>query len=159
MTELGGAQISNLMETLPGIALVLRSPVADAFVHTLRLASRSPDFAIGEAEEILSYAVRRNLMSADESDRLLTEIREQVRVRGERAAAKSEARTQRKAEGASKSAAKAKAPVKGKAAVKGKSAAPASKPKATVKAKAKAAPPPSKAKTTKPKPKPPARKR
>lgn len=157
MTELGGAQISNLMETLPGIALVLRSPVADAFVHTLRLASRSPDFALGEAEEILSYAVRRNLMSADESDRLLTEIREQVRVRGERAAAKSEARTQRKAEGAAKSAVKAKGSVKAKSLVKGKPAAPASKPK--VKAKAKAAPPASKPRTTKPKPKPPARKR
>ncbi len=159
MTELGGAQISNLMETLPGIALVLRSPVADAFVHTLRLASRSPDFSIGEAEEILSYAVRRNLMSADESDRLLTEIREQIRVRGERAAAKSEARTQRKAEGAAKPTAKAKVPVKAKA--KGKPAAPASKPK--VKVKAKTAPTASKAKTAKPKPKPkpkpPARKR
>ncbi len=159
MTELGGAQISSLMETLPGIALVLRSPVADAFVHTLRLASRSPDFSIGEAEEILSYAVRRNLMSGDESDRLLSEIREQIRVRGERAAAKSEARTQRKAEGAAKPGAKAKAPVKAKASAKGKSAAPASKPKAKVKAKAKAASPASKSKIAKPKPKPPARKR
>lgn len=148
-----------MMETLPGIALVLRSPVADAFVHTLRLASRSPDFSIGEAEEILSYAVRRNLMSGDESDRLLSEIREQIRVRGERAAAKSEARTQRKAEGAAKPGAKAKAPVKAKASAKGKSAAPASKPKAKVKAKAKAASPASKSKIAKPKPKPPARKR
>lgn len=153
MTELGGAQISNLMETLPGIALVLRSPVADAFVHTLRLASRSPDFSIGQAEEILSYAVRRNLMSTEESDRLLAEFREQVRVRGERAAAKSEARTQRMAEGAAKSAVKAKVVVKAKAAPpapKAKAAAPAPK----VKSKPKAHP-----KVAKPKAKPAARKR
>lgn len=159
MTELGGAQISNLMETLPGIALVLRSPVADAFVHTLRLASRSPDFSIGEAEEILSYAVRRNLMSADESDQLLAEIREQVRVRGERAAAKTEARTQRKAEGAAKSTGKAKVPVKAKAATKGKAVAAKSKPKSRVKAAAPAPKPKAKSKATKAKPKPPARKR
>lgn len=159
MTELGGAQISNLMETLPGIALVLRSPVADAFVHTLRLASRSPDFSIGEAEEILSYAVRRNLMSADESDRLLAEIREQVRVRGERAAAKTEARTQRRAEGAAKPTGKAKVPVKAKATAKGKTPPPAPKPKSKAKAKAAAPVPKAKSKVTKAKPKPPARKR
>ena len=34
MTELGGTQISSLMEVLPGIAQVLRSPVADAIVNT-----------------------------------------------------------------------------------------------------------------------------
>jgi len=158
VTELGGAQISNLMATLPGIALVLRSPVADAFVHTLRLASRSPDFSIGQAEEILSYAVRRNLMSADESDRLLAEIREQIRVRGERAAAKSEARTQRKAEGAAKSAGKAKGSVKAKAAPKAKAVSKAKIPP-KAKPKAKAAAPAPKSKVTKTKPKPPARKR
>ena len=30
VSELGGSQISTLLETLPGIANVLRSPVADA---------------------------------------------------------------------------------------------------------------------------------
>jgi len=155
VTELGGAQISNLMETLPGIALVLRSPVADAFVHTLRLASRSPDFSIGQAEEILSYAVRRNLMSTEESDRLLAEFREQVRVRGERAAAKSEARTQRMAEGAAKSAVKAKA----KVVVKAKAAPPAPKAKAAAPAPKAKSKPKAHPKVAKPKAKPAARKR
>ena len=34
MTDLAGTQLSNLLETLPGIAKVLRSPVADAIVSS-----------------------------------------------------------------------------------------------------------------------------
>ena len=85
MTELGGTQITSLMEVLPGIAQVLRSPVADAIVSLVRAACRVRDFDLGDAEELLRYAVRRNLMTADESDRVLAEARESVQRRAERA--------------------------------------------------------------------------
>ena len=39
-SELGSSQISTLLETLPGIATVLRSPVADALSHIIRAAAR-----------------------------------------------------------------------------------------------------------------------
>jgi len=42
-TELGSTQISTLLETLPGIANVLRSPVADALVNVIRAAARLTD--------------------------------------------------------------------------------------------------------------------
>jgi hypothetical protein len=92
VTELGGAQISSLLETLPGIAQVLRSPVADAFVVLIRHASRHADFQVGAAEEVLRFSVRRNLMSQDESDRILAELREGIQRRAERAADRAEAR-------------------------------------------------------------------
>ena len=44
VTDLGGTQISTLMETLPGIAQVLRSPVADALVNLIRAACRLSTF-------------------------------------------------------------------------------------------------------------------
>lgn len=129
VTELGGAQISSLMETLPGIAQVLRSPVADAFVALIRQSARHPDFQVADAEEVLRYAVRRNLMSQDESDRILAEVREGVQRRAERAADRADAKKAgAKAAKAPKAPpAKAKAP-KAKAA-KPKAAKPAAKPK------------------------------
>src|ERR1044072_6762791 len=75
VTELGGTQISSLMEVLPGIAQVLRSPVADAIVNLIRAACRVREFALADAEEMLKYAVRRNLMAAEESERVLAEAR------------------------------------------------------------------------------------
>jgi hypothetical protein len=74
------------METLPGIASVLRNPVADAFVGLIRAAARLGDFKLADAEEILRYAVRRNLMTQDETDRVLTEIKAAIERRAERAA-------------------------------------------------------------------------
>lgn len=85
-TELAGTQITTLMEALPGIAQVLRSPVADAVVTLVRAASRHPDFVPADAEELLRYAVRRNLMGQDECDRLIAEARAVVQRRAERAA-------------------------------------------------------------------------
>ena len=85
VTELGGSQITSLMEVLPGIAQVLRSPVADAIVNLIRAACRFRDFDLADAEELLHYAVRRNLMSADESERVLGEARESVQRRVDRA--------------------------------------------------------------------------
>lgn len=75
MTELAGTQISNLLEALPGIAKVLRSPVADAFVHLIQAASGQRGFDPADAEEIMSYAVRRNLIAEDEAGQVLTEAR------------------------------------------------------------------------------------
>jgi hypothetical protein len=85
VTELGGSQITSLMEVLPGIAQVLRSPVADAIVNLVRAACRVREFDLADAEEVLRYAVRRNLMSADESERILAEARASVERRAERA--------------------------------------------------------------------------
>jgi hypothetical protein len=84
-TELGGTQISSLMEVLPGIAQVLRSPVADAIVNLIRSASRVPQFDLADADEILKFAVRRNLMAAEESERVLAEVRAVVQKRADRA--------------------------------------------------------------------------
>lgn len=85
MTELGGSQITSLMEVLPGIAQVLRSPVADAIVNLVRAACRAREFELNDAEEVLRYAVRRNLMSSEESERVLAEARASVERRAERA--------------------------------------------------------------------------
>ena len=74
-TELGGSQISSLMETLPGIAHVLRNPVADAIVHLSRAAARLDEFRVADAEELLQYAVRRSLLNGDEADRVLEEVK------------------------------------------------------------------------------------
>ena len=84
-TELGSTQISTLLETLPGIANVLRSPVADALVNVIRAAARLTDFALDDAEELVKYSVRRGLLGAEEGDRLLVDVRAAARKREERA--------------------------------------------------------------------------
>ena len=56
--ELGGSQISSLLESLPGIASVLRSPVADALVRAIRAAAGIGEFEPEDAEELVRYAVR-----------------------------------------------------------------------------------------------------
>jgi hypothetical protein len=75
VSELGGSQISSLLETLPGIANVLRSPVADAIVGALRAGAGLAEFRIDDADELVKFAVRRGLMNGDEGDRLLAELR------------------------------------------------------------------------------------
>lgn len=72
--ELGGSQISSLLEALPGIASVLRSPVADALVKAIRAAVGVGEFAAEDAEELMRYAVRRGLIGPEEGDRVLTEV-------------------------------------------------------------------------------------
>jgi polyhydroxyalkanoate synthesis regulator phasin len=74
--ELGGSQISSLLEALPGIASVLRSPVADALIKAMRGAAGLADFTAADAEELVRYAVRRGLIGPDEGDRVLTEVQE-----------------------------------------------------------------------------------
>ncbi|MGE3618170.1 MAG: hypothetical protein AB7L66_20025 [Gemmatimonadales bacterium] len=79
-------QVTSLLEALPGIASVLRNPVADAFVGLIRAGARLGEFKLADAEEILRYAVRRTLMTQDETDRILAEVKAASEKRAERAA-------------------------------------------------------------------------
>jgi hypothetical protein len=72
--ELGGSQISSLLEALPGIASVLRSPVADALVRAIRGAAGVGDFSAEDADELVRYAVRRGLIGPEEGDRVLADV-------------------------------------------------------------------------------------
>jgi hypothetical protein len=130
------------METLPGIAQVLRSPVADALVNLIRAASGTKEFSMADAEEILKYAVRRNLMNQEESDRVLVEARDLVAARAQRALDRENARKASSAPAAAKPApapkAKATPPKATAAANTKKPAKPAAPPKkAAAPAKAK----------------------
>lgn len=104
-SELGASQISTLLETLPGIANVLRSPVADALLNIIRAAARVGEFQLADAEELIKYATRRGLVGQEEGDRVLIEVREAAQRRAEKAAEKEKA-------------AKTKAKIKPKAAPK-----------------------------------------
>jgi hypothetical protein len=86
VSELGGSQISTLLETLPGIANVLRSPVADALSSVIRAAARVGEFNVADAEELVRYATRRGLLGMEEGDRLLAEIHEAQQKRLDKAA-------------------------------------------------------------------------
>jgi Asp-tRNA(Asn)/Glu-tRNA(Gln) amidotransferase C subunit len=86
VSELGGSQISTLLETLPGIANVLRSPVADALGSVIRAAARVGEFNVADAEELVRYATRRGLLGTDEGDRLLAEVHAAYQRRMDKAA-------------------------------------------------------------------------
>jgi urease accessory protein UreF len=86
VSELGGSQISTLLETLPGIANVLRSPVADALGNVIRAGARLADFQVQDAEELVKYATRRGLLDQDEGDRLLAEVHAAEQRRADKAA-------------------------------------------------------------------------
>jgi hypothetical protein len=86
VSELGGSQISTLLETLPGIANVLRSPVADALASVIRAAARVGEFHVADAEELVRYATRRGLLGNDEGDRLLAEVHAAQQKRLDKAA-------------------------------------------------------------------------
>ncbi len=86
VSELGGSQISTLLETLPGIANVLRSPVADALGNVIRAGARLTEFNVQDAEELVRYATRRGLLGQDEGDRLLTEVHAAEQRRADKAA-------------------------------------------------------------------------
>src|SRR2546428_2571568 len=82
--ELGGSQISSLLEALPGIASVLRSPVADALVRAIRAAAGVGEFTLDDAEELVRYAVRRGLIGPDEGDRVLADGEGPLKAKGGR---------------------------------------------------------------------------
>lgn len=85
-TELGGSQITTLMETLPGIANVLRSPVADAIINLIRASVRLREFQYSDADEMVKYAIRRNLLGNDEGERVLAEAKAAEQKRADKAA-------------------------------------------------------------------------
>lgn len=72
--ELAGSQISALLETVPGIANVLRSPVADAIINLIRAAAGLGEFRKEDADELVQYAVRRGLIGPTEGERVLQEV-------------------------------------------------------------------------------------
>ena len=115
VSELGGSQISTLLETLPGIANVLRSPVADALGSVIRAAARIGEFNVADAEELIRYATRRSLLGNEEGERILAEVHAAEQKRLDKAADREKAL-------------RAKARVKGKA-VKMKAVKKAAKPK------------------------------
>lgn len=137
MNELGGSQITTLLETLPGIAKVLRNPVADAIVNLIRSGARLREFDVKDAEELLGFGLRRGLLGQTEADQVLAEAR-----------AASERRQEKAAERAAGRAAKAPTRPAAKAAARKPAPRPARKPvaKAAARGKPKAA--------VKPKPKP-----
>lgn len=73
-TELSSGAISSILEAVPGIATVLRSPVADAIVNLSRSAAGLAPFDPKDAHELIRYAVRRGLIRSDEGDRVAGEI-------------------------------------------------------------------------------------
>jgi len=108
-SELGASQISTLLEALPGIANVLRSPVADALLNIIRAAARLGEFQLADAEELIRYATRRGLVGNDEGERVLAEVRDAAHRRAEKAAEKEKdkaARSKAKARARPKAAAR-----------------------------------------------------
>lgn len=108
MGDLGKSQLSSLLETVPGLASVLRSPVADAIVNMVRAGAGLRDFDIHEAEELVQYATRRSLVPSAEGAELLDEIKIASRKRAAVKAAKKKAakKTAAKKAAANKPAAK-----------------------------------------------------
>lgn len=90
-SELGASQISTLLEALPGIANVLRSPVADALLNVIRAAARIGEFQLADAEELIRYATRRGLVGMEEGDRVIAEVREAAQKRADRTAEREKA--------------------------------------------------------------------
>ncbi len=91
-SELGASQISTLLETLPGIANVLRSPVADALLNIIRAAARIGEFQLADADELIRYSTRRSLVGVEEGERVLAEVRDAIQKRAEKAAEKEKVR-------------------------------------------------------------------
>jgi outer membrane biosynthesis protein TonB len=146
-SELAGSQITTLMEALPGIATVLRSPVADAMIGMIRAAARLKDFSMAEADELIKYATRRGLLGNDEGERVLAEALAAEQKRAERLAERHQRESDKKAAAAVPKPAAPKPAPAPKAAAPRSAAAPkpvakpkpaakhVAKPKAVVKSK------------------------
>ena len=109
-TELSSGAISSILEAVPGIATVLRSPIADAIVNLSRAAAGIIPFEAKDAHELIRYAVRRGLIRSDEGDRVTAEI--EVAGKAAKAAAREpvKAAAPKKAPAAPKKAPAAKKP-------------------------------------------------
>ena len=91
-TELTSTTITNILEAVPGIKNVLRSPAADAMVNLTRAAAGLGIFDIKDARELLRFAFRRGLINNEEHDRVLGEVEGAARAREDRLAARRAAR-------------------------------------------------------------------
>jgi hypothetical protein len=136
--ELGGSQISALLESVPGIRSVLRSPVADALVQMIRAGAGLEPFRLDGAKELIQYAVRRGLISADESEELLADVTAVAGKRKGRAKAGAKKTAKKAAKKAATKARKAK-PARAKSAAKKKTKGPQRKRPAAKAAKKKPA--------------------
>lgn len=105
-TELSSGAISSILEAVPGIATVLRSPVADAIVNLSRSGCGLQPFDPKDAHELIKYAVRRGLIRSEEGDRVTAEVNEAVKARAEKSAQREAARSERAAKRPTKSARK-----------------------------------------------------
>jgi hypothetical protein len=94
-TELSSGAISSILESVPGIAHVLRSPVADAMVNLSRAAAGLAPFRPDDALELIRYAVRRGLIGSDEGDRVAAEISGATQAKAAKAATRKAAREER----------------------------------------------------------------
>lgn len=96
-TELSSGAISSILEAVPGIATVLRSPVADAIVNLSKSACGLTPFDPKDAHELIKYAVRRGLIRSDEGDRVAAEVNAAVQARAEKKAQREAAATEKAA--------------------------------------------------------------
>ena len=94
-TELTSTTITNILEAVPGIKNVLRSPAADAMVNLTRAAAGISTFDIKDARELLRFAFRRGLINNEEHDRVLAEVEVATRARQDRLEARRAARDDR----------------------------------------------------------------
>jgi hypothetical protein len=92
-TELTSTTITNILEAVPGIKTVLRSPAADAMVNLTRAAAGVGSFEIKDARELMRFAFRRGLINNEEHDRVLADVEGAAQARQDRLAARKAART------------------------------------------------------------------
>lgn len=105
-TELSSGAISSILEAVPGIATVLRSPVADAIVNLSRSGCGLQPFDPKDAHELIKYAVRRGLIRSDEGDRVAAEVDQAVKAREEKKQQREAAATERAAKKPARTAAR-----------------------------------------------------
>jgi len=95
-TELTSTTITNILEAVPGIKTVLRSPAADAMVNLARAAAGVGPFEIKDAKELMRFAFRRGLINNEEHDLVLAEVEGATQARQDRLAARKAARDDKK---------------------------------------------------------------
>ena len=91
-TELSSTTITNILEAVPGIKTVLRSPAADAMVNLTRAAAGIAAFDLKDARELMRFAFRRGLINNDEHDHVLADVEGAAAARQVRLAARKAAR-------------------------------------------------------------------
>ena len=87
-TELSSTTITNILEAVPGIKTVLRSPAADAMVNLTRVAAGIGNFDLKDARELMRFAFRRGLINNEEHDQVLADVEGASRARHDRLAAR-----------------------------------------------------------------------